>query len=110
MASKYQQGRAFEWTVRNDLREKGYDVGRTAGSKSLIDLFAVPKSPRKALLFIQVKLSEKMTAEKRIQFRDFCERAGATPILATKVKDGRRVRILYELVVMDGTLVEWVVN
>uniref|UniRef100_A0A6M3KU99 Putative holliday junction resolvase n=2 Tax=viral metagenome TaxID=1070528 RepID=A0A6M3KU99_9ZZZZ len=104
MASKYSQGRAFEWKVRDDLRSKGYDVGRTAGSKSPIDLFAVPRTGT-GLLFVQCKLGSMSKAEK-IVFYQFSTRAGADCLLATRRKEGRKYVIVYERIVFTGEAVE----
>ena len=103
MASQYDRGRRWEWTVRDDLREKGYDVGRTAGSKSPIDLFAVPRKGQ-GLLFIQCKLNEHISESNRLKYRDYCLRAGADPIIADRVKEGRRFVIRYRRVLFNGEL------
>lgn len=48
----YQRGRTFEWKVRDALQEDGYDVLRSAGSKTKIDLVAIKPGQ---ILFIQCK-------------------------------------------------------
>ena len=50
--TKYNDGRRFEWKVRDDLTAQGYDVIRSAGSKSKVDLLAF--KPGQVLL-VQVK-------------------------------------------------------
>lgn len=42
MNTRYQQGRALEWKVRDILAASGYLVFRSAGSKSVADLIAFP--------------------------------------------------------------------
>ncbi|MFF1469109.1 PDDEXK family nuclease [Streptomyces mirabilis] len=52
MNSNYERGVRFERAVRDDLESHGYEVIRSAGSKSKIDLVAI--KPRQ-LLLIQCK-------------------------------------------------------
>lgn len=54
--SKYAKGRKFEWKVRDRLREKGYTVYRSYGSKGALDLIAIKGSK---ILGIQCKNSDK---------------------------------------------------
>lgn len=48
----YDSGRRLEYKVRDDLRENGYEVIRSAGSKSPVDLLAFK---RRQVLLVQVK-------------------------------------------------------
>jgi len=43
MNIKYQQGRKFEYRVRDYFIKSGYFVVRSAGSKGLADLIAIPQ-------------------------------------------------------------------
>lgn len=52
MNTNYQSGRAFEWKVRDDLTAQGYDVIRSAGSKTKVDLLAFKHGQ---ILLVQVK-------------------------------------------------------
>ncbi len=108
MSTKYEDGRRFEYRVRDDFKKRGYDAWRTAGSHSPVDVWAVFKGRSESgLIFCQCKLQAKMTVEKRAAFARFCERARALPLLATRVKVGRKHEINYELVGVDGSLSEW---
>lgn len=54
--TNYSKGVALENSVRAKLRAKGWKVLRTAGSKSAIDLIALPvRKQSKYILFIQCK-------------------------------------------------------
>ncbi len=50
--TNYDAGRRFEYRVREDLRDNGYEVIRSAGSKTKVDLLAF--KPGQVLL-VQVK-------------------------------------------------------
>lgn len=53
VASQYRRGRDFEYAVRDDLRACGYEVVRSAGSKTKIDLVGIAPGE---LLLVQCKL------------------------------------------------------
>lgn len=53
--SKYAKGRKFEWKVRDVLRDHGYKVYRSYGSKGALDLIGV----KKTVIGIQCKNSKK---------------------------------------------------
>ncbi len=55
--TRYQQGRALEWRVRDLLIEAGYLVFRSAGSKSVADLIALagPETGLSSPLLVQCK-------------------------------------------------------
>lgn len=82
--TKYTQGAAFEYEVRTDLLRMGYDAQRTAGSHSVVDIWAVPRR-ESGLLCVQCKTSGNIAAAGRRKFVAFCGRAGAHPILAEKI-------------------------
>lgn len=50
--TNYEAGRRFEWMVRDHLGENGYDLIRSAGSKSKVDLIALKPGE---ILFVQCK-------------------------------------------------------
>jgi Holliday junction resolvase len=54
VTSQYARGTRFEHDVRDDLRACGYEVVRSAGSKTVVDLIAIKQGQ---LLFLQCKLS-----------------------------------------------------
>lgn len=56
MSTNYQRGAAFELRVKHHLEVNGYEVIRSAGSHSIIDLIALKPGQ---LLIIQCKASEK---------------------------------------------------
>lgn len=51
----YDNGRAFEYRVRDDLTKDGYDCIRAAGSKGKIDIIALKTGQ---VLFVQVKRTD----------------------------------------------------
>jgi len=54
--SHYAKGRKYEWKVRDRLREKGFTVYRSYGSKGALDLVAIRQS---SVFGIQCKNTEK---------------------------------------------------
>lgn len=52
--SHYSRGRALEHDARAYLRDQGYDVFRTAGSKTAVDLIAIKAG---SVLLVQAKTS-----------------------------------------------------
>lgn len=55
MTDQYKKGRRFEWAVRDELEEAGYQVIRSAGSKTKVDIVAWKMGE---LLFIQCKATK----------------------------------------------------
>lgn len=91
--TNYQLGRAFEYRVRDLLKEHGWYVTRSAQSKGPADLVAVQSG---VIMFVQCKRDGKMGPKEWNEFWDVCQRAGAIPILA-RTKAKRRGTELMEL-------------
>jgi Holliday junction resolvase len=91
--SHYARGRSFEWKVRDDQFENGYEVVRAAGSKgsSKVDLIAMKPGE---LLFCQCKISGSLPAEEWDRLVEVAAWVGAVPILAANGVHGRGVRYL----------------
>lgn len=82
-----QQGARFEREVRAHLESLGYDCMRSAGSKGVVDLVAVPGSDEAvggaSVLFLQMKRSNPvLPPAERTALLGLCLRAGALPIVA----------------------------
>jgi Holliday junction resolvase len=85
--SNYARGRALEHRVRTHLREQGYEVLRTAGSKSKVDLVALKTGQ---LLFVQCKRSGALPPAEWNALWDLARMVGAVPVLAEQLVRGRR--------------------
>lgn len=108
----YDQGRRFEWKVRDDLASRGFTVLRMAGSKgeAKVDLVAVRPgrhphpgsdiiqhcSCHSEHLWIQCKRTGNLPPAEWNQLRYWAAFANTTPILAENGKNGRGVTY-YEL-------------
>lgn len=87
MTSNYEKGRALEHRVRAHLREEGFEVLRTAGSKSKVDLVAIKAGQ---LLFVQCKRSGALPPAEWNALWDLAHQVGAVPVLAEQLTRGRR--------------------
>jgi Holliday junction resolvase len=85
--SNYHRGRALEHRVREHLREQGYEVLRTAGSKSKVDLVALKPGQT---LFVQCKRSGALPPAEWNALWDLAQMVGAVPVLAEQLTRGRR--------------------
>lgn len=103
--SHYRQGYEFECAVRTKLISDGYEVLRSAGSKTKIDLVGLKKGE---LLFIQCKVNGVCSPSERKGIMGLAGMVGAVPIVALKERDGRRVRIAYRRLIGFGPR-EWIV-
>lgn len=93
--SARRRGIDLERRVRDDLADKGYQVVRPAGSKGAADLWAMKRG---RILGVQVKMRGYMPPAERLDLEVATTRAGATPVLADRIRDphdGRRTRIRY---------------
>jgi Holliday junction resolvase len=84
-ATQYRLGRALEYRIRDRLREQGYDVLRTAGSHSPVDLVAIKPGQ---LLFIQCKRGGTMPPASWNALYDLAECVGAVPVMAENPRPG----------------------
>lgn len=80
--SRYSSGREFEWKVRDDLADNGYDVIRSAGSKTKVDLAAF--KPGQAV-FVQCKRDGKISPAERVELLRVASHIDAVPVVAWKV-------------------------
>jgi Holliday junction resolvase len=87
VTSNYEKGRALEHRVRAHLREEGYEVLRTAGSKSKVDLVAIKTGQ---ILFVQCKRSGALPPAEWNALWDLAAMVGAVPVLAEQLPRGRR--------------------
>ncbi|GAA1431702.1 hypothetical protein GCM10009601_51210 [Streptomyces thermospinosisporus] len=85
--SNYLRGRDLEHRVRAHLRDEGYEVLRTAGSKSKVDLVAIKAGQ---ILFVQCKRSGALPPAEWNALWDLAVMAGAVPVLAEQLPRGRR--------------------
>lgn len=85
--SNYARGRDLEHRVRTHLREEGYEVLRTAGSKSKVDLVALKPGQ---ILFVQCKRSGALPPAEWNALWDLAAMVGAVPVLAEQLPRGRR--------------------
>ncbi|BCM70919.1 restriction endonuclease [Streptomyces tricolor] len=85
--SAYHRGRDLEHRVRTHLREEGYEVLRTAGSKSKVDLVAIKPGQ---ILFVQCKRSGALPPAEWNALWDLAQMVGAVPVLAEQLTRGRR--------------------
>ncbi|WP_370665372.1 restriction endonuclease [Streptomyces sp. IBSBF 2507] len=85
--SNYARGRDLEHRVRTHLREEGYEVLRTAGSKSKVDLVAIKTGQ---ILFVQCKRSGALPPAEWNALWDLAQMVGAVPVLAEQLTRGRK--------------------
>lgn len=94
MATNYERGRSFEYSVMNNLKGLGYTCMRSYASRTPADVWAV-KCGRVA--FIQAKLHGKISGAEWDTFLAYCQSAGAVPVIA-KRPDGKSRGVEYRLV------------
>jgi len=74
MNKNYESGRRFEYRVKEYLEKKGYYVMRSAGSKSPVDLIAVPTIHACSItctMLIQCKHGGKISKQERKELKLF---------------------------------------
>lgn len=81
MATNYSRGYSFERSVVKELEARGYSVVRSAGSHKPADIVAMLDG---SALCVQCKRDGRLLPAEWNKFWDWCEVAGATPILASK--------------------------
>lgn len=99
----YHRGRDFEIRVRDDLRDRGYFVIRSAGSKTGADLVAF-KVPRKCVLVQCTTGSSqgKIDAAKELVFK-----TGFPVVIAWRGKQKEGWPIKYVRVLRSGSMIAW---
>ena len=86
--SNYRRGADFERAVRAHLAENGYEVIRSAGSKTKVDLVAIKTGD---LLLIQCKLpNSQVSSGDWNKLRTLARQCDGRPILAIKVANSSR--------------------
>ena len=81
----YDQGRRFEWLVRDYLRDNGYEVIRAAGSKTKADLIALKPGQ---ILIVQCKRTSIPGPSERREIVRLAQMVQAVPIVATRGSRG----------------------
>lgn len=89
----YSGGRTFEWKCRDHLRDEGYEVIRSAGSKTKLDLIAMKPGQ---LLFVQAKRTGVCGPTEWDRLVELAAWVGAIPVLAVNGPKGRGV-VLWRL-------------
>jgi len=90
--SHYSRGREFEWRTRDELAAAGYDVIRSAGSKSKVDLVALKQGQA---LFVQCKSGASWPGPaERTELRRLANLVGALPIVASREREGRAASVI----------------
>jgi Holliday junction resolvase len=80
--TRYDNGARFERETAEDLRKRGYVAERIAGSHSPADVHALKSGVQP--IFVQCKKSGVLPPKEWNAFYDYCEKAGARPIMAMK--------------------------
>jgi Holliday junction resolvase len=84
----YNNGRAFEYRVRDHFKKEGYEVFRMAGSHSQADLICIAATSPDGVTVPEVKLvqckgkRQLMTKQQKAVFFEYCHDLGAEGILA----------------------------
>ena len=88
MTNHYAKGTRLERAARHSLEDDGYDVIRSAGSKSKVDIIAIKAGE---LLFVQCKAGTGVvTPAERAELVSMASKVGAHPIVASKA-DGKPI-------------------
>lgn len=98
--TNYRRGRGLEYYVRDRLAEMGYVTLRSPASKGPADVVAMRPGE---VYFVQCKVAGYMGVGEWNELMDYAERAGATPILATRGAGGRGVEYYRLTGRKDGT-------
>lgn len=99
MTNHYRTGTDFERKTRHHLEAEGYEVIRSAGSKGKIDLVAFKTG---AFLFVQCKLNGLCPPAERVEILRLARMGGATPLVAHRKPDGRKVTVGYRRLLGPG--------
>jgi len=106
--TRYSEGVEFERKTRALLRdEHGYEIIRSAGSKTKVDLVAI--GPVTGVYLIQCKLNGLCPPAERAALLSLSLRAMATPIVAYKAKEGRLRPVRFRELTGPGPkdFIEW---
>lgn len=83
MATNYTRGATFERKVAKNLEDWGYVTVRSAGSHSPADIVAMHRG---SIVCVQCKTNGRLDPDEWNEFFDWCEKAGAMPVLAAKAR------------------------
>ena len=83
--TNYDRGAAFERMVVADLRKHGYIAERVAGSHSPADIHAFKSGQ---VVFVQCKRDGRLSPDEWNGFLDYCNKASAVPVMASKAQRG----------------------
>lgn len=89
--SKYGDGYRFECKTRDALRADGYEVIRSAGSKTKIDLIAIKQDQ---ILFVQCKLDGLCPPAERSALLALARMVDAVPLVAYSHREGRAAAVV----------------
>ena len=94
------QGRDLELAVMALLRERGWTTMRSAGSKGIADVVALPdytlQVPGMRLVLVQCKLTDaNIGPESRADLTSLAHRSCALPLVATRADRGIGTRVQY---------------
>lgn len=89
MATNYSRGADFERRVAKDMQRFGYCATRAAGSHTPADVWCLMAGHRPVL--IQCKRDGRLDTDDWNTFMDYCQQAGATPVLAMAGSNGRGI-------------------
>jgi len=90
VTSKYSDGYRLECAARNELRENGYEVIRSAGSKGAADLIGF--KPRESVFCQAKKSAGQMSPRDRERLIWLASMIGGTPLAARWEKTGNAAR------------------
>lgn len=94
------QGRDLELAVMALLRERGWTTMRSAGSKGIADVVALPdytlQVPGMRLVLVQCKVSNaNIGPSDRADLTSLAHRSNALPLVATRADRGTGTRVQY---------------
>lgn len=88
MSTPYERGRAFEYAVRLNMENNGYLALRSPASRTPADIYCIAKDE---LVFIQCKVSGRISRDEWDKLFTLCDSVNATPILAKRGANGRGI-------------------
>lgn len=87
--ARYDSGRRFEHAVRFDLVDNGYEVIRSAGSKTKVDLVGFKPGQ---ILLVQCKRDGRCPPSERAALLRVAAMVAAVPLIAWKIPGSAAVR------------------
>ena len=94
MATPYEKGKNLENYIARRLREKEFYVARSAGSKGVFDLIAIPPKTKSLRVYgIQAKVDGKFSKNEIEKMKEAGKNYNIIPVVA--YKDGNKVVLRY---------------